>query len=58
MRINASTCLPGQTIMGSPVPIPTAYAMAVATERARVADASQAGYRLYWTAAGRFGSVD
>jgi hypothetical protein len=58
MRINASTCLPGQTIMGSPVPIPTAYAMAVATERARVAVASQAGYRLYWTAAGRFGSVD
>ena len=55
---NASTCLPWEMplIVAAPE-LEAAYAAAAAAERARF-DTSQAIYRLYWMARGKFGSID
>lgn len=57
MRSNASTCLPGQIKLPLHAPsLETAYAVAVAADRVR--EEPNVGYRLYWMAEGRFGSMD
>src|SRR5678815_1329969 len=56
MRTHASTCLPWQMKIPLQAPsLDTAYATAMAAERARE---RTPGYRLYWMAAGTFGSFD
>jgi hypothetical protein len=55
-RINASTCLPAQLLAMQAPTLEKAYAVASAAEAARTDSAH--GYRLYFMASGRFGSID
>lgn len=54
MRVNPSTCLPSQIPLAPS--LETAYAVARAAEHNR--SDHHAGYRLYYMATGRFGSLD